>query len=91
MKNKIILRSYLHITSRKRNDQGKLITNPLTRDLKIKEDDFLIVSISLGISPEGGKYVDVENDRNKLKKKTRNYQFYRMLMDSCDWEEYLLI
>lgn len=91
MKNKIILRSYLHITSRKKSDQGKPITNTLTRDLKIEEDDFLIVSISLGISPEGGKYVDVENDRNKLKKKTRNYQFYRMLMDSCDWEEYLLI
>lgn len=89
--NEIILRSYLHITSRKKNDKGKLITNALTKDLKIKEDDFLTVSITFKHSSEDGKFIDVVNHDNDLTKRSRRSQFYRMLKESCEWEEYLLI
>ena len=84
----ITLRSYLHITSRKKNDRGKLITNTLIKDLKIKEDDFLIVSVILGGNM---KDVKIENDNNGLTKITRATDFYRMLNDSCDFEEYYMI
>ena len=86
MKN-ITLRSYLHITTRKRDTNGKIINNALTRDLKIKEDDFLTVSINL----LDEKHVNVENNNNDLSKKVRTSQFDRMMHESCDWEEYLLI
>ena len=64
----IILKSYLHITSRK-NDKGKLVNNALTKDLKIQEGDFLTVEITLTGSSKAGDYVEVTNNENELTKK----------------------
>ena len=83
----IILRSYLHITTRKRNDRGKLVNNALTKDLKLQEGDFLRVEMNI----LNEKHVKIENTNNELMKTCRCGQFYRMLTESCDFEEYLII
>ena len=83
----ITLRAYLHITSRKRDTNGKLINNALTNDLKIQENDFLEVSMK----DMDGKYVWISNDGNGKTRKARIPQFHRMLEESCEWEEWLMI
>ena len=65
------------------------ITNALTKDLKIKEDNFLVVSIELNFFL--GDKVSVTNYEKDINIIVRTDQFYGMLNKSCDWEGYLII